>query len=111
MSSCLKLHWPRSLSLYAPADARAHDDSDSSDAPVILSFPRLAGRVGRSSQRDLLQRARLIHENRLCPICHRAAVVPVDAEPMLMSRDHMPIPGAGALVGFACDCCGHEWNA
>jgi hypothetical protein len=111
MSSCLKLHWPRSLSLYAPADAGSQKGPDSDDGPVILSFPRSVSRVGRNLQRDLLERARTIHENRCCPICNRAAVVPVDAEPMLMSRDHMPIPGAGVLLGFACDCCGHEWNA
>lgn len=111
MSSCLKLHWPCTLSLYAPADAGAHDAADSDGGPVILSFPRRAALPGRSSQRDLLERARLIHENRCCPVCNRAAVVPVDSEPMLMSRDHMPIPGGGALLGFACDCCGHQWNA
>ena len=107
--SCLKLYWPPLLSLYAPAGAGAHNDVDSGDAPVILSFPR--SRAGASSQRELLDRARIIHENRCCPICNRAAVVPVNAEPMLMSRDHMPIPGASALVGFACDSCGHQWNA
>ncbi len=109
MSSCLKLHWPRTLSLYAPADVC--DATDSGDAPVILSFPRRAARAGRSSQRDLLERARIIHENCCCPVCNRAAVVPVDAEPLLMSRDRMPIPGASRLVGFACDCCGHHWSA
>jgi len=107
--SCLKLHWPPSLSLYAPGDAGWQSDSD--DAPVILSFPHRATRAGGNSQRDLLTRARLIHENRCCPICSRAAVVPVNAEPILMSRNQMPVPGSGAIVGFACDCCGHQWNA
>jgi hypothetical protein len=111
MSSCLKLHWPRTFSLFAPADAGGCDTTDPGDEPVILSFPRRAPQSGRSSQRDLLERARIIHQNRCCPICNRAAVVPVDAQPMLMSRDRMPIPGASRLVGFACDCCGHHWNA
>ena len=109
--SCLKLHWPLALSLYAQADAGWQSESDSDDAPVILSFPRLASRVGGHSQRDLLNRARIIHENRCCPICSRAAVVPVNAEPILMSGNQMPVPGTGALVGFACDCCGHQWDA
>ena len=109
--SCLKLHWPPALSVYSPADDGLPGVNDSDDAPVILSFRRPSARLNGSSQRDLLARARLIHENRCCPICNRAAVVPVNVEPILKSRDQMPIPGTGALVGFECDCCGHQWNA
>ena len=32
-------------------------------------------------------------------------------EQALLSRDHMPIPGSGTLLGFECEACGHEWNA
>ena len=108
--SCLKLHWPLPLSVYSPVDAEWQSDSD--DDPVILSFPRIAGRIGPHSypQRDLLTRVRIIHENRCCAECGRASVVPVDAEPALAFRDSMPVPGSGTLVGFACDCCGHEWK-
>ncbi|HEY2253140.1 MAG TPA: hypothetical protein VGH74_18835 [Planctomycetaceae bacterium] len=117
--SCLKLHWPQSLSVYAPVDAEWQDDSAGDDPegsePVILSFPRrtrsITGRIGPSIQRDLLTRARIIHENRCCEECGRAAVVPVDAEPALAYRDSMPVPGSGTLIGFACECCGHEWQA
>ena len=114
--SCLKLHWPPSLSIYPPADAEWASDSDEGgsqgdDAPVMLSFPRIIGRIGPNPQRDLLARARIIHENRICEECGRAAVVPVDAEPALSFRDSMPVPGSGTLVGFACDSCGHEWRA
>ncbi|HLJ11245.1 MAG TPA: hypothetical protein VKU82_08650 [Planctomycetaceae bacterium] len=107
--SCLKLHWPQTLSLYAPVDADWQSDSD--EAPVILPFARSAAKIGRTRERDLLARARLIHENRNCPECGRASAVPVDAQPALMFRNHMPVPGSGTLVGFACDCCGHEWDA
>jgi hypothetical protein len=116
--SCLKLHWPQSFSVYAPVEAEWREtESDDSEAsgPVILSFPRrqaaIAGRIGLSSQRDLLIRARIIHENRCCELCGRAAVVPVDAEPAVAYRDAMPVPGSGTLIGFACECCGHEWQA
>ena len=59
--SCLKLHWPLSLSLYPPsiADWQPEVDADD-DAPVILKFPRtanrIAGRIGPNLQRDLLSR-------------------------------------------------------
>jgi hypothetical protein len=109
--SCLKLHWPQALSLYAPADADWQGPADSGDAPVILRFPRRARQIGSDTQRALLTRARIIHENRCCPICNRAAVVPVNSEQALLSRDHMPIPGSGTLLGFECESCGHEWNA
>jgi rubredoxin len=109
--SCLKLHWPQTLSLYAPADGEWSSDSTGDDAPVILSFPRLSRRAARAPQRALLNRARTIHENRCCPVCGRAAVVPVDSERALMSRDHMPVPGTGMLLGFECDSCGHTWDA
>ena len=114
--SCLKLHWPLPLSLYPPsiADWQPETDADG-DAPVILKFPRIAdriaGRVGPNIQRDLLARARVLHANRCCPDCGRAAVVPVDAEPAVAYRDSTAVPGTGNLIGFACDCCGHEWEA
>jgi hypothetical protein len=115
--SCLKLHWPQTFSVYAPVDAapvesewQGGSDDDANSGPVILSFPRIAGRIGPSRQHDLLTRARIIHENRCCEECGRAAVVPVDAEPALAFRDSMPVPGSGTLIGFACDCCGHEWR-
>ncbi|MFN0053473.1 MAG: hypothetical protein ACKV0T_14920 [Planctomycetales bacterium] len=113
--SCLKLYWPQVLSLYRPTDGLAAEEATSGlpldeESPVILSFPRRISRVAGGRQSDLLTRARLIHANRDCPICGRAAVVPVDAEPVLMSRDKMPVPGAGRLVGFECDACGHAWG-
>ena len=109
--SCLKLHWPQTLSLFAPADAEWQTGPESDDAPVILSFVRKAGRLGRNPQRSLLTRARLIHENRCCPECDRASVVPVDSEQALVFRDRMPVPGSGMLVGFECESCGHTWGA
>ena len=109
--SCLKLHWPQALSLYAPADRDWQSPADSDDVPVILRFPRRARQLGSDVQQALLNRARIIHENRCCPICNRAAVVPVNSEQALLSRDHMPIPGSGTLLGFECESCGHEWNA
>ena len=109
--SCLKLHWPQTLSLYRPLDVYDPEPEAGDDAPVILSFPRGAARSRISRQTDLLARARAIYDNRTCPICGRAAVVPVDDERSVMYANHMPVPGSGTLAGFACDCCGHTWDA
>src|SRR6185295_10105049 len=92
--SCLKLHWPQTLSLYPPSVAEWSVDSDDEDAPVILSMDR-RGRNVAGRQTEMLSRARMIFANRHCPECGRTAVVPVDSEPALMSRNHMPIPGTG----------------
>ncbi len=117
--SCLKLHWPQTLSLYAPADGYSshwQDDAEdqatdpADDAPIILAFPRTARRAGRVPQRDLLNRARILHENRCCPECGRAAVVPVGSENLLAFRDQLPVPGSGRLLGFECESCGHAWD-
>lgn len=106
--SCLKLYWPQTLSLYRPADSELSEPAGDNE-PVILAFPR-RGKARSGRQTELLDRARLIHANRCCPECGRAAVVPVDAEPLLMSRNRMPVPGASRLVGFECDSCGHGWK-
>lgn len=108
--SCLKLHWPQTLSLYCPAEADEPDVVDG-DAPVVLSIRRAAARSPRSAQNQLLSRARLIYQNRCCPICSRGGVIPLDAQPALMTRDNMPVPGSGVLIGFECDACGHTWGA
>lgn len=110
--SCLKLHWPQTLSLYAPSSEASSDwqGDAADDAPVILAFPRNARRTARAPQRDLLTRARILHENRCCPVCGRAAVVPVDSENALAFRDQLPVPGTGRLLGFECDSCGHAWD-
>lgn len=113
--SCLKLHWPLSLSVYPPSIAEWQPEVDADeDAPVILKFPRIAdriaGRIGPNSQRDLLDRARILHANRCCPDCGRAAVVPVDAEPAVAFRDSLAVPGMGTIIGFECDGCGHQWQ-
>lgn len=125
--SCLKLYWPQACSLYQPdsADESALEDcepsirlaatepsnwSEDTCDPVLLQFPRIAGRIGAGRQVDVLTRARTIHANRCCPDCGRAAVVPIDAEPILMSRNRMPVPGTGRLAGFECDSCGHAWS-
>jgi len=124
--SCLKLYWPQTFSLYRPEGldesdteerepslrlASADDDwSEDSCDPIFLQFPRIAGRIGMGRQVDMLTRARMIHANRCCPECGRAAVIPIDADAILMSCNRMPVPGRGRLSGFECDACGHAWS-
>ena len=112
--SCLKLHWPVLLSLYSSHEATEGPAVEETDGPVILKFPGvstgIAGRMGPANRLSVLERARVLHTNRCCPECHRAAVVPVDAEPALAFRNDISIPGAGELIGFHCESCGHDWE-
>ena len=121
--SSLKLFSPRTLSLFRPsvADWRPEVDDDP-DGPVILRYPgadvshsgRIAGRIGPEVEADEiepLERARILHLNRTCPACGRAAVVPIDATSETNSSSWRTIPGAEKLLGFGCDCCGHTWNS
>jgi rubredoxin len=111
--SCLRLYAPRQLALYWPAESVEAPETDADESgPVILKFPRSRVAAGSTTApRDLLERARLLHENRCCPECGRAAVVPVEATDLLWSRNGLPIPGTGTLVGFQCEICEHEWDA
>jgi hypothetical protein len=121
--SCLKLYWPVALALYPPSisvwqppagDRGDGQAEDADDGPVILKFPGvqegIAGRIGPRPRLDPLERARILHANRCCPECGRAAVVPVDAEPAVAYRNAMAVPGDSQLIGFHCDGCGHEWE-
>ena len=106
--SCLKLYWPQTFSVYCPVD-HEEKSSGSADEPVILPFRNRRSNNNRGIA-QLLERTRLIRENQLCPECNRVAVVPIEAEAALMNRNHMPVPGCGEILGFLCNCCGHEWH-
>ena len=128
--SCLKLHWPVALSVYPPsiyewepaATSEAGGEFGDTEKPVILKFPSMdeaiAGRIGFDTGTesgaeigdDPLERARVLHLNRRCPDCGRAAVVPVDDQPAVAFRDAMAVPGMGRLIGFECNGCGHYWD-
>lgn len=108
--SCLRLYSPRHFSLYAPWEPEVvREEESTEDAPRLLRFPTLRSAASQEGNpRALLQRTRVIHDNRCCPACGRATALPVDQQPH-NTHDHMPVPGAGTLVGFQCLRCDHEW--
>lgn len=118
--SCLKLFAPQTFSVYCPDDVDAESAGYGTEtdhtAPVILPISRSLKFQARAAHRpanrilSILERTRVIHKNRCCPECGRAAVELIGSEQALMSRDHMPIPGAGTLVGFQCNSCDHTWG-
>jgi hypothetical protein len=58
---------------------------------------------------DPLARARVLYDNRCCPQCRRARVIPLDLCDGDDRNAAMPVPGSSTLVGFFCDACGAEW--
>lgn len=103
--STLKLHQPCRLSVYPPEEAHGED------GPVILRFPKLRRRSAVPQATSLVQRIQVIRKNRFCPSCGKAHVQPISSGTALLSRDAMPIPGTGELVGFQCLQCSHAWRA
>jgi hypothetical protein len=104
--SMLKFHQAHRLSVYAPQE----EAPETEDGPVILHFHAGRRRAGDAND-GMIDRIRTIRQNRFCPCCGKAHVQPVSANAALYSRDAMPVPGTGTLVGFHCLQCGHDWRA
>ncbi len=92
------------LRLYHP-DA----DSPSGDEPRILKFETCVQQIRKPFEFDVLSRASLIYKNKFCRHCGAPAVAPVENEDILLSRNGLPIPGSGTLIGFRCDSCERQW--
>jgi hypothetical protein len=116
----LRRHPTRPLLRILREDVREEGD------PVILPFlssrsaaPSSRHCAPRFSQSDLaagenrmdpLTRARVLHDNRRCPNCHRGGVIPLDLGDGDDRYGTMPVPGTATLVGFSCPACGAEWS-
>lgn len=82
------------------------------DEPEVVPFRPGSDRFSRRSTGfDVLQRSRVIHENRQCPSCHHPVVEPLELRDADINRNGMPIPGTATLVGFHCTRCDYEWPA
>ncbi len=57
-----------------------------------------------------VDRARLIHQNGLCPECGHTDIEPLElADSVISPKNRMPVPGTATIVGFHCNDCGVEW--
>ncbi len=107
------------LRIFRPSEdeASAEPVQSSADTEVdreILPFDRHRTRIisGRISPRRLrvLNRARLLFENRKCAFCEKATVEPLELDDAVISRKNgKAIPGTASIVGFHCHTCGKEW--
>ncbi len=57
-----------------------------------------------------VDRARLIHQNGICPECGHQDIEPLElADSIISPKNRLPIPGTATIVGFHCNDCGTEW--
>jgi hypothetical protein len=77
----------------------------------VLPFAELAIQVRIRRLTSFPERARLIHSNRVCPSCYRAAVEVRDLVVNTSSRTRVGIGWCESLLGFRCLSCGSEWSA
>lgn len=55
-------------------------------------------------------RARIIHENAVCPECSKTNIEPLELKDAIISpKSRLPIPGTATIVGFHCTDCTTEW--
>lgn len=81
---------------------------DAADAePVILQFR--AEPFGDGPM-NVIQRARLIFDNRSCRTCGYPVVSPIELNDAQLNRNLRPVPGTATLVGFRCHGCRTEWS-
>jgi hypothetical protein len=57
-----------------------------------------------------VDRARLIHQNGICPECGHNDIEPLElADSVISPKNRLPIPGTATIVGFHCNDCSTEW--
>jgi hypothetical protein len=87
-------------------DEVANDLSDAE--PVILQFHVEPFRAGAAM--NVIQRARLIYDNRTCRTCGYPVVTPIELNDAQLNRNLRPVHGTATLVGFRCHGCRAEWS-
>jgi hypothetical protein len=86
----------------------AHEDVGVEAEPVILQFRVEPAAPGQSL--NIIQRSRLLFENRICRTCGYPVVTPIELNDAQLNRNRRPIPGTATLVGFRCHGCRAEWS-
>ena len=83
------------------------------EEPVVYQFADYANsglRFKGHRELNVLDRARTLHINRICPQCGDADVEPLELNDAIINRNNLPIPGTATLVGFHCNDCHIEWS-
>ena len=85
-------------------------DADSCDvAEMIVRFDP-GHRPVRPPRSDVIERARVLYNNRQCPECRYPVVQPLELDDAAINKCGLPIPGTATLVGFRCRGCQAQWS-
>jgi hypothetical protein len=87
-------------------DDVAYEEVDSE--PMILQLRVEA--VCNGAAMNVIQRARLMYDNRSCRTCGYPVVTPIELNDAQLNRNLRPVPGTATLVGFRCHGCCAEWS-
>jgi len=99
------------LKLYRPPEGNRTYRFDEPEPATLPFKPYFQSRQKSRQSMDELARARLLHENRVCPYCQHPEVEPLELDDAVYNGSGMPIPGTATLVGFHCLQCHAEWPA
>ncbi|MCA9083921.1 MAG: hypothetical protein KDA81_07685 [Planctomycetaceae bacterium] len=100
------------LRIYNPLEEPVAVEADEPevDRDIIPFRPQNRTTVISGRYAPPVDRARLIHDNSVCPECSRCNVEPLELQDALISpRNRLPVPGTATIVGFHCNDCGSEW--
>ncbi len=99
------------LKIYRPKNSNRVFRFDEPEPDVLPFKPHFQRRLKTDSRRpmNLLDRAKVMYENRQCPECNHPEVEPLELADAVYNGSGQPIPGTATLVGFHCLNCHTEW--
>jgi hypothetical protein len=95
--SRLSVYWPDETERANPQAARR----------AVLPFPSRTDK--RTASLNVIERARVLFNNRRCRHCAYPVVEPLELDDALTNSSGLEIPGSATLVGFRCQSCDCEW--
>jgi len=103
------------LRLFTPSDETTHEDilpigSDESSQDIIPIDRARRSVIFSGRFMPAVDRARLIHQNGICPECGHNDIEPLELTDSVISpKNRLPVPGTATIVGFHCNDCSTEW--
>ncbi len=103
------------LRLFTPSDEMTHENilpigSDKSSEDIIPIDRARRSVIFSGRFMPAVDRARLIHQNGICPECGHNDIEPLElADSVISPKNRLPIPGTATIVGFHCNDCSTEW--
>ncbi len=93
-----------------PAEAPSQQPEESQPRDILPFSDRQRTTIISGRLAAPVDRARVIHENAVCPECDKCDIQPLELKDAVISpKSRLPVPGTATIVGFHCNDCGTEW--